>query len=373
MMRQVVGLLNLHEDDRYIQELTVSRPLAAVPFGGKYRVLDFILSNMVNSGLNNVGILMPEKYRSLLDHLRSGKEWDLARKRDGLFILPPSSDRNSRAHKGNVEHLFQQLDYLARVRRDYVLIGESHFIYNADYRELFAQHLRSGADVTVLYKEIESAQASMPGAIRLQMEDGSDRITGMEISPWRSESRNICLNVCLLSKNLLLDLVNQAMSHGGGDFATDCLASNLGQLVVKGMRFDGFAARISTVNEFYRHNMELLQPAVAQALFCPERPIYTKVKDSAPAKYKDLADVNTSMIANGCVLEGSVKGSVLFRGVKVQRQAQVNHSIIMQKTTVGEGAVLEYVICDKDVVITPGRVLKGDPNYPLVIRKGTVI
>ena len=372
-MRQVMGLVNLHEDDRYIQELTASRPLAAVPFGGKYRLVDFILSNMVNSGINSVGILMPDKYRSLLDHLRSGKEWDLARKRDGLFILPPSGEANSRAHKGNVEHLFQQLDYLGRVQRDYVLIGESHFTYNMDYREVFARHLRSGADVTVLYKEIESAQTALPGAIRLQLEDGGDRITAMEISPWRSESRNICMNICLLSKNLFVELVNQAMSRGGGDFATDCLAANTRQLVIRGMRFDGFAARIATVNEFYRHNLELLRPEMAGALFGQERPIYTKVKDSAPAKYKDSAEVKASLVANGCILEGAVSGSVLFRGVRVQRQAVVRQSIIMQKTTIGEGSVLEHVICDKDVVITPGRVLKGDPNYPLVIRKGTVI
>ena len=372
-MRQVMGLVNLHEDDRYIQELTINRPLAAVPFGGKYRVVDFILSNMVNSGVNNVGILMPEKYRSLLDHLRSGKEWDLARKRDGLFILPPSGEHSSRAHKGNVEHLFQQLDYLGRVRRDYVLIGESHFIYNMDYRELFAEHLRSGADATLLYKEIATAEAPLPGAIRLQLEENGDRIVSMEISPWRSQSRNICLNVCVLSKNLFIELVNQAMSRGGGDFATDCLAANTGQLVIRGMRFDGFAARIATVNEFYRHNLDLLQPETARALFCQERPIYTKVKDSAPAKYKDSATVSASMIANGCVLEGTVSGSVLFRGVKVQRQAEVRNSIIMQKTIIGEGSILENVICDKDVVITPGRILKGDPNYPLVIRKGTVI
>lgn len=372
-MRQVMGLVNLHEDDRYIQELTINRPLAAVPFGGKYRVVDFILSNMVNSGVNNVGILMPEKYRSLLDHLRSGKEWDLARKRDGLFILPPSGELSSRAHKGNVEHLFQQLDYLGRVRRDYVLIGESHFIYNMDYRELFSEHLRSGADATLLYKEIATAEAPLPGAIRLQFEEGGNRIVGMEISPWRSQSRNICLNVCVLSKNLFVELVNQAMSRGGGDFATDCLSANISQLVIRGMRFDGFAARIATVNEFYRHNLDLLQPETARALFCPERPIYTKVKDSAPTKYKDSAEVSASMIANGCVLEGAVSGSVLFRGVKVQRQAQVRRSIIMQKTIIGEGSLLENVICDKDVIITPGRILKGDPNYPLVIRKGTVI
>ncbi len=372
-MRQVMGLINLHEDDRYIQELTGARPLAAVPFGGKYRVIDFLLSNMVNSGLSNVGILMPEKYRSLLDHLRSGKEWDLARKRDGLFVLPPAGERYSRAHRGNVEHLFQQLDYLAKVRRDYVLIGESHFVYNMDYRELFAQHLRTGADVTVLYKDLETAQTVVPGGIRLNFAEGTDRVASMEISPWRSESRHLCMNIALLSKGLFLDMINQAMSRGGGDFATDCLAANLQQLVVRGMLFDGCAARISTVNEYYRYNMELLKPKAAAALFNPQRPIYTKVKDSAPTKYKDAAEVSNSMVANGCVLEGCVKNSLLFRAVKVQRHAQVNHSIIMQKTMIGEGAVLEHVICDKDVVITPGRVLKGDPNYPLVIRKGTVI
>ncbi|MEG6585395.1 glucose-1-phosphate adenylyltransferase subunit GlgD [Dendrosporobacter sp. 1207_IL3150] len=372
-MKRVMGIINLYENEELIQEITEHRPLAAVPFAGRYRLIDFTLSSMVNSGIQNVGILLRSKSRSLMDHLRSGKEWDLARKRDGLFILPPAQ-ASSGAVKGNgdIENFYHNLDYIESSRQKYVLISNSHTVCNMNFRKAFQFHENTGADITIVYKEQEKDSEDFTGSTVLATTDDG-RVIDLAVNPAKVNGGKISMDMYLMRKELLVDIINGCYARGGVDLLKDGLIKNIDSLKIYGYQHKGFVARINSIASYYRHNMELLKPEKWQELFMKSGLIYTKVKDEAPAKYKENAKISNAMVANGCIIEGEVENSVLFRGVKVNKGACIRNSIIMQKCEIAENAIIENVICDKDVIITNGKWLKGDQRYPLVIEKGTVI
>lgn len=371
-MKNVLGLINLHENEEFLKELTRHRSLAVVPFAGRYRLIDFILSNMVNSGIHNVGILVPNKYRSIMDHLRSGKEWDLARKRDGLFILPPTHAHYAMGiYKGDMEHFHNHLDYIKRSAQQYVVIAGSHMVCNIDFTRAFQHHLDKQADITVVYCNNPGWASEAPRATVIKLDDS--RVTDMEVNPGKAKGDNMSMEMYVMAKSLLIDIVEGCVSRGEFDFVKDGIIKNIRRLNISGYRHDQYVAKINSIQSFFRHNMDILKPDVWQELFVKDRPVYTKVKDEAPTNYRREAEVHNSLIANGCVIEGQVENSIIFRGVRVHKGAHIRDSIIMQKCEIGADAVLENVICDKDVCITPGRNLRGEKNYLLLIEKGMVI
>ncbi|SMC95535.1 glucose-1-phosphate adenylyltransferase subunit GlgD [Sporomusa malonica] len=373
-MKNIMGLINLHESDDLLREITRYRPLAAIPFAGRYRLIDFALSNLINSGITNVGILSAGNSRSLMDHIRSGKEWDLARKRDGLFILPSLQTGNVQgAFPNDLADVFANLDYIRSSRQRFILLTGTRMVCNINYEAVYQFHLEKKADITVLYKEYSGGDIRRFTNATMVETDDCSRIVDMEICPVHPRSTKMSMGMCLIDRQLLVDLIDASMSRGGTNVARDCFAKNLGTLKMYGFSFGGYLARISSVQSYFDHSRELLSPEVWQELFFANGSIYTKVKDEAPAKYQQDAAVTRSLVANGSVIAGKVENSILFRGVKVHKDAQVINSIIMQKSEIGPGVVLENVICDKDVKITAGKKLKGELNHPIVIEKGTVI
>jgi len=368
-----IGLINLNESEEFLREITRHRPVAAIPFGGRYRLIDFVLSNMVNSGIRNVGILIQNKFRSLKDHLRAGKEWDLDRKRDGLFILVPALASSALPlGLGDLETMYSNLDFISKSRQKYVILAGSSMVCNIDYRPAFNAHLERGSDITVLYKELDPGRDDFSRSTVLDI-DADGRVRGLAINPVRPESPYLSLATYILAKDMLADLVDAAVSRGASDFVRDVILSNLGRLTVHAFPYTGYLARIHSIQSYYRCSMDLLKPEVWQDLYFRSGFIYTKAKDEAPARYKEAARVANSLVASGCVIEGQVENSILFRAVRIKKGACVKNSIVMQKGDIEEDVRLENVICDKDVRITQGRSLKGEPNYPLVIEKGTVI
>ncbi len=367
----LMAIINLNEPEEQLYELTQHRPLAAVPFGGRYRLLDFILSNMVNSGITNIGILLQYKYRSLMDHLRSGKEWDLARKKDGLVFLPPAARPRNFVYGSDVENLHSNIDYVSYSRQKYAVIAGSSFVCNINLTPVLDFHRKFGADITVVYAGCEIASSAADGAVTLTL-DEDNRVIDMEVDPVSTQKRKIAMGMYMMERTLLIDLVRDAVSHGGYDFVKHCLIRNLDKLKVFGYPHNGYAARIFSLQSYFQHNMDLLNPAVWRELFFEGGLVYTKVKDEPPSKYTG-ASVRNSLVAGGCLVEGTVENSILFRGVVVEKGAYIKNSIVMQKSKVQAGAILEQVICDKNVSIKPGRQLKGECNYPLVIKKGTVV
>jgi glucose-1-phosphate adenylyltransferase len=370
-MKNVTGIINLNESEELLQQITRHRPLAGIPFGGRYRLIDFTLSNMVNSGIYNVGILAQTKYRSLLAHLRSGKEWDLARKQDGLFILPPAETPKPGILKGDIENFHSHLDYIQKSKQKYVIISGSSLICNINYREAFRYHQEMQADITVLYKELADTEKFSQDIVLDIGDDG--RVFGMKPYSNTMTKANVFMGMYIMEKKLLGQLIAECIMCGGRDLIRDGLAKNIGGLKIYGYRYDGYVARIHSLQSYYRHSMALLNPDIWRELFFKPGVIYTKVKDGPPVKYKESAEVQNSLVANGCVIEGTVENSILFRAVKVAKGAHIKNCIIMQQSEIGENALLENIICDIDVRIARGKRLIGENSYPVVLTKGAVV
>lgn len=374
MTNNAFGLIYTGEANARLRELTFSRSVAAVPFGGRYRVIDFLLSDMVNTGISNVGLITQRNYHSLMDHLGSGKEWDLHRKRDGLFILPPFVTKdNTGMYRGTVDAIRSVLGYVRRSTQRYVILTGSHTLYNTTYDAMLRQHIETGAEITIMYNvEREFNRADQFDDLRLTM-DETGRVTDLSLDPYFPTSSFRGCDAYIMEKERLEYLVEEAASHGEYDFMRDVLVKNVDKCRIYGWRYDGYVARLDSVSTFYKHNMELLDPAIRMDLFNPRTPIYTKVKDEVPAKYTDTGRVRNSIVADGCIIEGEVENSVLFRDVHVCKGAVVRDSILMQACYVGESSTLSNVVMDKGVLILNGRNISGYKTYPVIIRKGTTV
>jgi glucose-1-phosphate adenylyltransferase len=364
----MLGIINLDGEQDLFQELTYFRCGASLPYAGKYRLIDFVMSNMVHAGITDIAVFVRKKYRSLMDHLGNGREWDLDRKKGGVFILPPDWNDPTDHSKGDLQHFHNNMDFFHRGRADYVLFTDSQQICQIDFRAVLDSHIASGADVTVVYKRMEPAEEHRT-CYRLTVDDHGNvlEFTKDEFNP------NIFMNMYVLRKDLLLELVRRCIAHDADNFLRDGIIGQLPSLKVKAWAFDGLLQTINSVESYYKHSISLLQPEIHRELFLAGNPIYTKVKDTAPAKYLDEAAVDNSLIANGCVIAGHVENSILFRGVRVEEGATVKNSIIMQRCTLGKGAYLENVILDKDVTVTDHQRLIGSPSRPYAIPKRKTI
>jgi len=372
-MKDVMGIINIVEAEGLLKGITFFRPVASVPFGGRYRVIDFVLSSMVNSGMHNVGVFTRNKYRSVMNHLRSGKEWDLDRKRDGLFVFPPE-DINATINslKGDLQNIHINLNYIHRSSQRYVLITGGNIICNIDYRKAFQHHLETKADITVICKEPDDSIREYSQYTMLETrEDG--RVIDMKVSPDKLATGKVSLDMYIVEKSFLLEVMDACVSRGYYDLVRDGFIRNIGMLNMQSYDYQGYWAKIYSINSYYRYSMDLLRPEISHQLFFKPGLIYTKVKDEAPVKYSGNANVINSIVANGCIIDGTVENSILFRGVKIRKGAHVKDSILMQKTEIGENACVENLITDKMVTITSGNRLIGVKNYPMVIDLETVI
>lgn len=373
-MENAFGLIYTGDASMQLRELTFSRSVAAVPFGGRYRAIDFMLSDLVNTGIYNVGVIAQKNYHSLMDHLESGKEWDLHRKRDGLFVLPPFvTHDNTGAYRGTVDAIRSCLGYIRRSQQKYVVLMGSHTIYNTTYNEMLKAHIGSGADITIMYnREPEYDMNEQFDDLRLKLdEDG--RVVDLALNPARPETELCSCDAFVMEKSLLEYLVEDAFAHARYDFMNDVLIPHVKDLNIRGWEFKGYVARLNSLNAFYRHNMALLDKAISRELFSHEHPIYTKIKDEFPARYVGEGSAVNSMIADGCIIEGRVENSILFRGVHVAPGAVVRNSIIMQASDIGEGSVLDHMILDKAVSVGVRRTLSGHGSYPVILRKGSKV
>ena len=373
-MIDAMGVIYAAENDAKLKEITRNRSVAAIPVGGRYRVIDFVLSNMVNSGIRNVGIITQNHYSSLMGHLGPGKEWDLNRKRDGLFILPPYVGHDHQGwYKGSVDALHSIMGYIRRSDQKYIVLSGGHTISNMIYNDAYEFHIDKGADITLIYKnENEMPPDELKKNILIQtMEDG--RITDMEIKPALPKSTKMSIGVYIIEKYLLEYLVEECTAHGNSDFERDILLRKLDKLKIYGFPYKGYAAYIDSIQSYFHHNMDLLDPEIRNELFFKPGRIYTRVKDEVPARYSGTAVAHNCVVADGCVVEGEVENSVLFRGVKIYKGVKIRNCVIMQNCEILDDAILENVILDKEVIIKRGKRLTSQESYPMVIGKGTVI
>lgn len=372
-MTNMMGLIYTGERDAELRELTATRAVAAVPFCGRYRLIDFPLSAMVGSGIRNVGVIMQRNYHSLMDHLGSGREWDLHGKRSGLVILPPFMTRdNVGVYSGFLDAVRSNLHYLRRSKERYVVVTDTHMLYTARYDDMVKAHEASGADFTLLYTREPGVRRNGAGRY-LQVEDG--RVTEMEIDPTIPHLPYTYMECFCVRRELLIDLVDRTVSRGQYHMTRDLLLSGIhdGSLKVHAYEHPGAVWNIDSVQAYFDSSMDMLNPATRADLFPEERPVLTKLRDEMPSRYLEGAQVGNSLIADGCVIEGTVENSILFRGVKVKKGAVVRDSIIMQDGLVQSGAQLQHCILDKQATIRKGTRLLGPRGYPIVIAKNLTV
>lgn len=373
-MNDTLGIIMAGLDDTSLGELTKARSLAAMPVAGRYRLIDFVLSNLVNSGITNVGVPTLSYYRSLMDHLGGGKEWDLNRKVNGLFILPPYLGRGFRAeHAGDLDVLNGILDYLTNSRQRYVILTGCDALYNTTYEPLRAAHIASGADITVLGRRAFGDGAFSPNCVSMSA-DHTGRVTDMQAgSAYAVSGDLLSMGVYFMEKSYLEYQIVRCVSRGMHDFVMDVLIRGLQGINLHALEYSGHVGRIDSVGSYYFENMRLLDPDVYAELFNSDTPIYTKVKDQVPTIYGKNAHVRNSIIADGCIINGTVENSIVLRGVQVEENAQIYDSVVMQNSTIQQNVYLKHAVLDKNVVIRYSKRLVGQDSFPVVIGKGVVI
>lgn len=371
-----VGIIFSNISDAFILELTHNRTTGSVPFGGRYRLIDFVLSNMVNSGITKVGVITKTNYQSLMDHIGSGKEWDLARKTGGLRLLPPFGEKNSDSlYSSRLEALKGALSFIGKSTEEYILLSDCDIVYNADFTDMIEYHEQKGADITLAFHEDVLSYEASKKITTLKIDDNG-KVKEIITNPYKEGKALTYMKVIVMKRTLLLQLVGDAVSRGKTSFEKDILSScvNEGEYSVFGYQYDGFYATVNSIQSYYKSNMEILDRKERDLLFnAVNRPIYTKVKDSPPTKYGEEAKVSNSFIADGCIIEGEVKNSILFRGCRISKGAKVSNCILMQDTNIGEKADVNAVITDKNVIIHDKVNLSGHPSLPFYIAKNKII
>ena len=369
MPKNVLGIVYSNSYDSCLGALTARRTMGSVPFGGRYRLIDFPLSNMVNSGITKVGVIANSNFRSLMDHIGSGRPWDLSRKVDGLTMLPPFTPGVADS-SNRIDALSRIMDFISHAKQEYVLLMDSNFVCNMDLSKLFDYHSKKKADITIGYCTGKAPALQNQAVIDV---DSDGKITSVGIDLKTESDVNYVANVILIRKALLERLIGDAQSYAYTSFEKDIIQKNVATLNMYGYKINEWNYTIDSMNTYFAANMELLTKAARKELFSSDSPVYTKVRDDMPVVYGIASECKNSLVADGCQIEGTVKNSIVFRGARVAKGAVVENSILMQDAFVGEDAKLNCVIMDKNTVITPKKVLSGDKSYPLFVGKEIVI
>lgn len=376
-MKNVLGVIFAFDTDNDLRELTDHRTVSAVQFGGRYRIIDFMLSNMVNSGIYRVGILMKDKYQSLIDHIGSAKDWDMSRKNAGVTLLPPYSYSRKASplvtgeYRGKIDALAGAIDYLQKNRADYVVLADGDVIANVPLDDVVDQHCKSGNDVTMVVTKRRQADNQFATYCELsrRREVVDIRVGDHNDGKCRYES----MGVYVMSRAYLIHLIADCVAHNCTHFEREMLTRALIDDKVGAYVFNEYTMKIFDAKDYYEASMDILDKDIRDELFLRSRPIFTRIYDEAPAYYGDKADVQDSLIADGCHIEGKVSNSVLFRDVIIEKDADVKNSIIMENGRILSGASLDYIVADRGVTVREGRTMMGHENYPVVIGKSAVI
>lgn len=369
-----MGILFPNSYDSLVPELVSERLMASIPFASRYRLIDFMLSSMVNCGIDNISVIVKRNYHSLMDHLGAGREWDLTRKNGGLNIIPPFAQKTVNIYNGRVEAIASILDYLNRQKEKYVIMADTNVAVNFDFSAFLQKHIDSGADITIAYTKEEIPKAF----IDIDMTkkdlyytldiDENDKVQKIIVNNKDKGEQNMSMNIYVMERKLLIDQIREAYVNGLTYFERDIVSPQLDKLNVRAYQHTGYYARILDVKSYFAENMRLLKEENVNALFSPST-VYTKIRDDNPTRYATGAHAKNVMVADGCVIEGEVENSILFRGVKIGKGAKVRNCVLMQDTVIETGATVEYTITDKNVTVSSYKELKGTESFPVFVEK----
>ncbi len=373
------GLIFSNIHDQTIPEMTRIRTMASIPFGCRYRLIDFTLSNMVNSDITNIGVITHYNYQSLMDHVGNGKDWDLARRSGGIKILPPfvaayENTGINRLYENRLEALMGAVNFLNRCGTDYIVLSDCDAILNIDLSKVLEDHVASGAFMTIVTKKLEKGSYRFEKPVSVLELDEDGRIVDLEDRCPEKGGVVISTNIMVIARTDLQNVVSEAIARGLKSFHKDIIAKSLKKKLIRAYQFDGWYSLVSSLEEYFESSMKMLDSAVRRELFCNnDRRIYTKIRNSAPTKYASDAVVKNSILADGCVIEGTVENSILFRNVHVGKGAVVKNCILLQDTYVGNNSELNCVITDKNVVVKNARTLSGHETKPFFIGKNEIV
>lgn len=366
-----LGIIFSNIHDFNVPELTGNRTMAAIPFGGRYRLIDFPLSCMVNSGITHIGCVTKRNYRSLMDHIGSGKEWDLARLNGGFVLLPPFGEVESDLlYNSRLEALKTILGFIKRSNEEYFIMSDANSVYNIDFKDLVAYHEKNNAEITLLFVKKKYTEIGGKDNLIIKYDD-ENRVTDILRDPRMQGVMNLYGDVMVMKRTLLISIVNEAISQGYRHFS-DVLIASLKKYRIMAYEHKGYFEQISSLKRYYEVNLELLQKEKRDALFGGGQ-IFTRVKNSAPTKYGANAIVKNSVISDGCVIEGEVYNSVLARGVKVGRGTVIRDSVIMKNMITGENVTINCVVTDKNVVVRDRKTISGTDSFPIYIPKDSIV
>ncbi len=361
-------------NDGTVSALTEKRTMASLPFGGRYRQVDFALSNLSCAGIHRVGIVTRHSYQSLMNHVGSGEEWGLEMEEGGLEYLTPFSSSRVSEYRGKLESLHSAMSFLEYGFEDeYIVMIDSAILSNIDLNKVLESHVESGRDITLVTKAgICNGHRQMDLAVKL---DKKGQVTDMVVDYAAPENYEASMDIFVLSKKWLIQQVKEHIAHNLYHMDRDLVLGlwQKGKATVNVYSFQGVAMFNESVQEYFANSLSLMQKDIRQDLFSGCHPVYTKVRDRVPTYYGENCAIENCSVADGCMLGGTVRNSVLFRQVTVHPTASVENSVIMNDTVVGEGCELKYVILDKDVFVRPGTKLIGTPANPVIVKRGEVV
>ena len=369
---KVMGIV--FTNDASLDVLTIKRTTGSLPFGGRYRQIDFALSNLTSIGVHHIGIISRHNYQSLMNHIGSGEEWGLELEEGGLEFLTPYAQSTTDSYRGKLESLHSAMDFLNFGTEDeYVIMTDSAILCNIDLEDVLDAHIQSGKDITVVTKDgIANGKKQLDLALKL---DEKGQILDMAVDYVAPEDYVASMDIFVLSKHWLVRQVREHIAHNLYHMDRDLVLGlwQKGQATVNVYPFRGVAMYNESVEEYFRNSLSLTKAEVRHDLFGANHPVYTKVRDRVPTYYGEYCEIENCIIADGCMLGGEVEDSLLFRNVTVYPGAEVENCVIMNDSVVGEGAELKYVILDKDVTVRPGTKLIGSKENPVVIKRGETV
>lgn len=362
---KAVGIILAGGSSKRLGELAERRSVAALPIGGCYRSIDFALSSMTNSGIRTVAVLTQYNARSLTEHLNSSKWWNFGRKNGGLYLFSPTITPGNRDwYKGTADAMYQNIDFLKKCDEEYVIISGGDCIYKMDFRKLLAYHKKVNADITIVCKEMpEEKDVSRFGVVQL---DEDNRVAKFEEKPLMPVGHLISAGIYCISKALLIELLEKSAEEGRRNFAVDILFRYRKVKRIMGYRLETYWSNIADKNDYYKTNCDFLNPEIRNYFFYQEDRVLTKAADLPPAKFNKGSCVKNSMAASGCIIEGTVENSVLYKQVRVGKGTIIRNSVILNDVTIGDDVTIENCIVESSSVLKPWSHYKGEEE-PLIV------
>ena len=361
-------------NDGNISSLTERRTMASLPFGGRYRQVDFALSNLAAAGIHHIGIISRHNYQSLMNHVGAGEEWGLELEEGGLEYLTPYAMSKTDIYRGKLDALHSVMGFLEYGSEDeYVVMIDSAIVSNIDLQHVIKTHMESGKDITVVTKTgIANGKKQLDLAVKLNADGELEDIAVDYVAP---SDYLASMDIFVLSKKWLVKQVKEHIArnlfHMDRDLVLGLWQKNMVSINV--YQFPGIALFNESVEEYFNNSLALIRKDTRHDVFGYNHPVFTRVRDRVPSFYGESCKIEDCVVADGCILEGEVQNSILFRNVAVGEGAKVENCVIMNDTVIGEGAQLQYVILDKDITVRPGAKLFGSPNSPIIIKRGETV